>query len=104
MLKRLCLGLVSKLIIIRNTIHSCFIFQQGSQRLPKLCDELLKMIKRWQKEAGTCAVPVLTWSEMLPKVKKAFVGMDEDTLRDVIRYLHIMGEVSIHHLNVDINQ
>ncbi len=60
--------------------------------LPKLCDKIRKIIKPWRDEA----VPVLGWDQFLCRIKESYLGMDEDTLRAVTAYLHIMGDVSIH--------
>ncbi|XP_072044177.1 uncharacterized protein [Amphiura filiformis] len=64
----------------------------GTEMLPKLCDKMRKIIKPWREEA----VPVLDWAEYLKRVKLNYVGMDEDTLRSVTAYLHIMGDVSYY--------
>ncbi|XP_072043046.1 uncharacterized protein [Amphiura filiformis] len=61
----------------------------GTEMLPKLCDKMRKIIKPWREEA----VPVLDWAEYLKRVKMNYVGMDENTLRSVTAYLHIMGDV-----------
>ena len=49
-----------------------------------------KIIKPWQDEE----VPVIGWNEYMRRVKEKYEGIDEDTLRTVTAYLHIMGDVS----------
>ncbi|XP_072042915.1 death-associated protein kinase dapk-1-like [Amphiura filiformis] len=61
----------------------------GTQTLPKLCDKMLKIMKPWRDEP----VPVIGWNEYLERVRKSYVGMDEETLQSVTAYLHIMGDV-----------
>ena len=79
-----------KVILHYNIIPWLLTFLQGTQKLPKLCDELQKIIKPWQNEE----VPVIGWNEYLRRVTVKYEGMDEDTLRSVTEYLHIMGDVS----------
>ncbi|XP_072044371.1 death-associated protein kinase dapk-1-like [Amphiura filiformis] len=61
----------------------------GKEKLPKLCDKMLKMMKPWREEA----VPVIDWYEYLKRVKDVYEGMDEDTLQCATAYLHNMGDV-----------
>ena len=58
-----------------------------------------KIIKPWQNED----VPVIGWKEYLKRVREQYEELDENSLRSVTAYLHIMGDVStdsVHVLNV----
>ncbi|XP_072021480.1 death-associated protein kinase 1-like [Amphiura filiformis] len=61
----------------------------GTEKLPKLCEKMQKIIKPWREED----VPVISWQVYQERVKRKYPGMDEETLREATKYLHLMGEV-----------
>ncbi|XP_072020301.1 uncharacterized protein [Amphiura filiformis] len=61
----------------------------GTEKLPKLCEEMQRIIKPWRDDG----VHVISWQDYHERVKKKYQGMDEDTLQSATKYLHLMGEV-----------
>ncbi|XP_072021491.1 death-associated protein kinase 1-like [Amphiura filiformis] len=62
----------------------------GTEKLPKVCDKMAKIIRPWREED----VPIISWQEYSERVRQVYPDMGEETLRSVTSYLHLMGEVS----------
>ena len=62
---------------------------QATKKVPKLCDKLRAVIEPLRK----ADVPVISWNDYRQQVKAKYEGMDEETLRTVTSYFHLLGEV-----------
>ena len=56
-----------------------------------MCYEMLQLLEPWRKEK----IPVIGWKEFCKRVQLKFRLMDDEALKKVISYLHLMGEVCI---------
>lgn len=62
-----------------------------SERVPRLCAQLLPRIRAWAKERPS--FPVISWQEFVKKVKEINKTADEDGARNVAFYLNESAEI-----------
>lgn len=72
-----------------EVLHS--ISLQTSERVPRLCAQLLPHIRTWAKERPS--FPVVSWQEFVKKVKEINKTADEEGARNVAFYLNESAEV-----------
>ena len=70
---------------------SLWVSLQTSERVPRLCAQLLPHIRAWAKERPS--FPVASWQEFVKKVKEVNKTADEDGVRNVAFYLNESAEV-----------
>ena len=64
---------------------------QTSERVPRLCAQLLPHIRAWAKERAS--FPVISWQDFVKKVKEINKTADEEGARNVAFYLNESVEV-----------
>ena len=64
---------------------------QTSERVPRLCAQLLPRIRAWAKERPS--FPVISWQDFVKRVKEINETADEEGARNVAFYLNESAEV-----------
>lgn len=64
---------------------------QNSERVPRLCAQLLPRIRAWAKKRPS--FPVVSWEEFVREVKEVNKTADEEGVRNVAFYLNESAEV-----------